>query len=92
MKSIALAVFALVVIANRLALPQQAAKPNIVVVSGDDIGMWNVGAYTHGMMGAYTQHRQPGEKRHALYRPLRPAQLHRRPRGVRHGTEADPHA
>ena len=29
----------------------QTAKPNIVVIFGDDIGMWNVGAYTHGMMG-----------------------------------------
>ena len=28
-----------------------AKKPNIVVIFGDDIGMWNVGAYTHGMMG-----------------------------------------
>ena len=26
-------------------------KPNIVVIWGDDIGLWNVGAYTHGMMG-----------------------------------------
>lgn len=26
-------------------------KPNIVIIFGDDIGMWNVGAYTHGMMG-----------------------------------------
>jgi arylsulfatase A-like enzyme len=26
-------------------------KPNIVVIFGDDIGLWNVGAYTHGMMG-----------------------------------------
>jgi len=24
-------------------------KPNIVVIWGDDIGYWNVGAYTHGM-------------------------------------------
>ena len=29
----------------------QEKKPNIVVIFGDDIGMWNVGAYTHGMMG-----------------------------------------
>ena len=29
----------------------QAKKPNIVVIFGDDIGTWNVGAYTHGMMG-----------------------------------------
>jgi arylsulfatase A-like enzyme len=26
-------------------------KPNILVIFGDDIGSWNVGAYTHGMMG-----------------------------------------
>lgn len=26
-------------------------QPNIPVIFGDDIGMWNVGAYTHGMMG-----------------------------------------
>src|SRR5499433_2228901 len=29
----------------------QEKKPNIVVIWGDDIGMWNVGLYTHGMMG-----------------------------------------
>jgi arylsulfatase len=29
----------------------QSSKPNILVIWGDDIGMWNVGAYTHGMMG-----------------------------------------
>src|SRR6516162_382950 len=29
----------------------QEKKPNIVVIFGDDIGMWNVSAYTHGMMG-----------------------------------------
>jgi len=29
----------------------QQKKPNILVIFGDDIGMWNVGAYTHGMMG-----------------------------------------
>ena len=26
-------------------------KPNILVIFGDDIGMWNVGAYANGMMG-----------------------------------------
>jgi hypothetical protein len=26
-------------------------KPNILVTWGDDIDTWNVGAYTHGMMG-----------------------------------------
>jgi len=28
-----------------------SGKPNILVIFGDDIGMWNIGAYTHGMMG-----------------------------------------
>ncbi len=26
-------------------------KPNILVIWGDDLGVWNVGAYSHGMMG-----------------------------------------
>ncbi|MGE8368674.1 arylsulfatase [Cupriavidus sp.] len=35
-----------------LAMAQApGGKPNIVVIFGDDIGMWNIGAYTHGMMG-----------------------------------------
>jgi arylsulfatase A-like enzyme len=31
--------------------PGDARQPNILVIWGDDIGIWNVGAYTHGMMG-----------------------------------------
>jgi arylsulfatase len=42
----------LVLICAFPALAQTPAKPNIVVIFGDDIGYWNVGAYTHGMMGA----------------------------------------
>lgn len=34
-----------------IAFAQESKPPNIVVIFGDDIGMWNVGAYTHGMMG-----------------------------------------
>jgi arylsulfatase len=29
-------------------------KPNIVVIMGDDIGMWNIGAYNRGMMAGKT--------------------------------------
>ena len=31
-----------------------AAKPNIVVIMGDDIGIWNIGAYHRGMMAGRT--------------------------------------
>lgn len=31
-----------------------AAKPNILVIWGDDIGFWNVSAYSHGAMGYRT--------------------------------------
>jgi len=31
-----------------------AKKPNIVVIMGDDIGMWNIGAYHRGMMAGKT--------------------------------------
>src|SRR5467141_1453638 len=32
----------------------QASKPNIVVIMGDDIGMWNIGAYSRGLMAGRT--------------------------------------
>jgi arylsulfatase len=32
------------------ALVQAQAKPNIVVIMGDDVGIWNIGAYHRGMM------------------------------------------
>jgi len=32
----------------------QAAKPNIVIIWGDDIGQSNISAYTHGLMGYQT--------------------------------------
>src|SRR5262249_58498629 len=35
---------------QRTAAPS-GQRPNILVIFGDDIGMWNVGAYTNGMMG-----------------------------------------
>jgi sulfatase-like protein len=36
------------------ASAQQQQKPNIVVIMGDDIGMWNIGAYHRGMMAGKT--------------------------------------
>ncbi len=41
-RSIAIAMAATAVMAGSAAAQQ---KPNIVVIMGDDIGMWNIGAY-----------------------------------------------
>src|ERR1700716_4155798 len=34
--------------------PATGARPNIVVIMGDDIGMWNIGAYHRGLMAGRT--------------------------------------
>ena len=36
------------------ASAQAQAKPNILIIMGDDIGYWNISAYNHGMMGYHT--------------------------------------
>ncbi|HSZ59428.1 MAG TPA: arylsulfatase [Tepidisphaeraceae bacterium] len=36
------------------AVPSGGKKPNILFIMGDDIGMWNIGAYHHGMMAGRT--------------------------------------
>ena len=33
---------------------QQAERPNILAIWGDDVGMWNISAYHRGMMGGTT--------------------------------------
>ena len=48
----ALATLALVSAAG--AAEAQAQKPNILVIMGDDIGYWNISAYSRGMMGYRT--------------------------------------
>jgi arylsulfatase len=35
---------------------QNGKKPNILFIMGDDIGMWNIGAYHRGMMSGKTPH------------------------------------
>jgi hypothetical protein len=36
------------------ATPPTGKQPNIVVIMGDDIGIWNIGAYHQGMMAGRT--------------------------------------
>jgi arylsulfatase A-like enzyme len=41
-------------VAQTPAAKAEDKKPNIVVIMGDDIGMWNIGAYHRGMMSGKT--------------------------------------
>jgi arylsulfatase len=53
---ICVAVTASITVTDGSARAQTAKKPNIVVIMGDDIGMWNIGAYHRGMMAGRTPH------------------------------------
>jgi arylsulfatase A-like enzyme len=50
----ALAVSGLLTGVSATAHAQTSTKPNIVVIMGDDIGIWNIGAYHQGMMAGRT--------------------------------------
>jgi arylsulfatase len=49
-----LASLATATIASVPAAAQQPQRPNIVMIMGDDIGIWNIGAYHRGMMAGRT--------------------------------------
>ncbi len=56
-RDLRLAPLALLIATGAMSLPaaaQQQQKPNIVVIMGDDIGMWNIGAYHRGLMAGRT--------------------------------------
>src|SRR5256885_6699324 len=46
--------FVLTVSVNAQSPTSSSGKPNIVVIMGDDIGMWNIGAYHRGLMAGRT--------------------------------------
>ena len=45
-------------------------KPNILVIFGDDIGMWNISAYNRGMMGYRTPNIDRIAKEGAIFTDL----------------------
>ena len=64
---------------------QTTAKPNIVIIWGDDIGQSNISAYSMGLMGYRTPNiDRVAQGRDDLHRLLRRAELHGRPGLVHH--------
>ena len=49
LRAIAGGAIALAIVSTH-AMAQEAARPNILVIWGDDVGMWNISAYHRGMM------------------------------------------
>jgi arylsulfatase len=49
-----LAAALLCAVAFTSARAADAKKPNILIIWGDDVGMWNLSAYHRGMMGGST--------------------------------------
>ena len=45
-----LAVLCFLLVAGVCQGTAQTKQPNILVIMGDDIGMWNIGAYHRGLM------------------------------------------
>jgi arylsulfatase A-like enzyme len=50
MKSLLLSFAAMTALGMGAAEAQEANRPNILVIWGDDVGMWNISAYHRGMM------------------------------------------
>ena len=48
------AIVALVLVVTGSTASAEEKKPNIVVIMGDDVGMWNIGAYHRGLMAGKT--------------------------------------
>ncbi len=73
----------LAVLAPARAEAQQ--KPNIIVIMGDDIGWFNIGAYNQGIMAGSTPNLDKLAVRgNALHRLLRRGELHGRSSKLHH--------
>jgi arylsulfatase A-like enzyme len=52
---------------STMATAAEGEKPNIVFIMGDDIGMWNIGAYHRGLMAGRTPHIDELAKEGAIF-------------------------
>ena len=58
-----------------------AKQPNILIIWGDDIGMWNISWYSRGLMGYRTPSQTTTDSRAVLLdvQPSLPAKIHSAP-------------
>ncbi len=64
---------------------QDAPKPNILVIMGDDVGWFNIGAYHRGIMSGKTPNLDKLASRwHDVHRLLCRGELHGRPGKLHH--------
>src|SRR2546421_6654975 len=54
MNAFAMLAAAVMLLCEATPAEAQAKRPNIVFIMGDDVGMWNIGAYHRGMMAGKT--------------------------------------
>ena len=75
-----------------MAAQAEAARPNILVIMGDDIGYWNISAYNRGMMGYRTPNIDRIANEGALFTDYYAQQSCTAGRAaLHHGTEPDAH-
>src|SRR5881398_4257029 len=67
LRALALAGLGLAVVSALPAHAQQAKRPNILVIWGDDIGWYNISAYNLGVMGYHTPNIDRIAKEGALF-------------------------
>src|SRR5262245_3481832 len=75
-----------------LPAPAPGQRPNILVIWGDDVGVHNVSAYSHGIMGYKTpNYRSHCARRRDVHGLLCAAKLHGRARLVHPWAASVPH-
>ena len=62
-----LALITVAILGAAVSASAQSKKPNIVVIFGDDVGVWNISAYHRGMMGGSTPNIDRIAKEGALF-------------------------
>ena len=66
--ALALACAALLAVSSRRTTEaDDVKKPNILIIWGDDVGMWNISAYHRGLMGGRTPNLDRIAKEGALF-------------------------